>query len=208
MAREISQEKVWDAIAEQWYHFRHQQFKDVAKEIEKLAKLKKGKILEIGCGNCRNLKTFALRGFDCYGIDFSKEILKYAKEYCKKYGFKVKLKKARAEKLPFKRNLFDYILFIATLHHLKPQAQEKAVKEMYRVLKPKGIALVAVWNKKVSKAQEKYISWRVKGKNYWRYYYLFTMPELKKLFEKQGFKILRQRIGKNLIIVVKSLKQK
>ncbi|MCX8194075.1 MAG: class I SAM-dependent methyltransferase [Candidatus Pacearchaeota archaeon] len=203
--KQENQEKVWDAIAEQWYHFRHQQFKDIAKEIKNLAKLKKGKVLEIGCGNCRNLKTFALKGFDCYGIDFSKEMIKYAKKYCKKYNFKVKLKKARAEKLPFKSNSVDYVLCIATLHHLKPHEQAEAVKEMQRVLKPNGIALVAVWNKKVSKAQEKYISWKIKGKNYWRYYYLFTMPELKKLFEKHGFKILRQRAGKNLIIIVRKI---
>ncbi len=162
----MQQEKVWDAIAWQWYHFRHQQFRDVAQEIKKLVKLKKGKILEIGCGNCRNLKTFALAGFDCYGIDFSKEMLKYAKEYCKKYKFKVNLRKARAEKLPFKSNSFDYMLSIATLHHLKKKEQIKAVKEMWRVLKPKGIALVAVWNKKNKKANEQYISWRVKGKTY------------------------------------------
>lgn len=200
-----NQEKVWDAIAEQWYHFRHQQFKDVAKEIEKIAKLKKGKVLEIGCGNCRNLKTFALKGFNCYGIDFSREMIKYAKKYCKKHKFKVKLKKAMAEKLPFKKNSFDYVLCIATLHHLKPLAQEKAVKEMWRVLKPEGIGLIAVWNKKVSKAKEKYISWKVKDKSYWRYYYLFTISELKKLFEKHEFKILKQRTGKNLILVIRKV---
>lgn len=199
-----NQERVWDAIAWQWYHFRHQQFKDVAKEIDKLAKLKKGKVLEIGCGNCRNLKTLAKQGFDCYGIDFSREMIKYAKEYCEKHGFKVKLKKAFAQKLPFTSNSFDYILNIATLHHLNKQEQEKSVKEMWRVLKSKGLALIAVWNKKGrSNAKEKYISWKVRGKMYWRYYYLFTMSELKKLFKEHGFSIIRQKTGKNLIMLVR-----
>lgn len=200
-----NQEKVWDAIAWQWHHFRHQQFKDVAEEIEKLVKLKKGKVLEIGCGNCRNLKTFAKAGFDCYGIDFSKEMIKYAKEYCKKHEFKVKLKKAIAQKLPFKSNSFDYVLNIATLHHLNKKEQEKCVKEMSRVLKLEGLALIAVWNIKKSKTQEKYISWRAKGKTYWRYYYMFTMPELKKLFKKHGFETLRQKTGRNLIILVRKI---
>lgn len=199
------QERVWNAIAWQWYHFRHQQFKDVAKEIENLAKLKKGKILEIGCGNCRNLKTFAQKGFDCYGIDFSKEMIKYAKEYCKKHGFKVKLKKALAQKLPFKANSLDYILSIATLHHLNKEEQIKSLNEVWRILKPKGITLVAVWNKKMlsTNAREKYISWKVKGKTYWRYYYLFTLTELKNLFKKHGFLIIRQKSGKNLILLVR-----
>lgn len=201
----MQQEKVWDAIAWQWYHFRHQQFKDVAREIEKLVKLKKGKILEIGCGNCRNLKTLAKEGFECYGIDFSREMIKYAKEYCKKHNFKVKLKKARAEKLPFASNSIDYILCIATLHHLKPAEQIKAIKEIQRVLKSKGVALIAVWNRKKEKTKEKYIGWKVKGKTYWRYYYFFSMPELKKLFKKNKFKVLKQKTDKNLIIVVRKI---
>ncbi|MEM4648100.1 MAG: class I SAM-dependent methyltransferase [Candidatus Pacearchaeota archaeon] len=196
------QEKVWDAIAEQWYHFRQKQFEDVSKEIEKLAKLKKGKILEIGCGNCRNLRTFGEKNFECYGIDFSKEMLKYAKKYCKKYNFKVKLKKARAEKLPFKDNSFDYILNIATLHHLNKKQQIECIKEMRRVLKNGGLALISVWNKK-SKKKYNYVPWQVKGKKYWRYYYFFTMSELKKLFKKYGFRILKEIKNKNLILLVK-----
>lgn len=204
-----NQEKVWDAIAWQWYHFRHQQFKDVAIELEKLAKLKKSKILEIGCGNCRNLKTFAQQGFDCYGIDFSKEMIKYAKEYCKKHNFKVKLKKAKAEKLPFKDKSFDYILNIATLHHLKPNEQEKSIKEMWRVLNSRGLAFISVWNikdknKKLKEnIKEKYISWKVKGRTYWRYYYVFTLAELKELLKRNGFSIIRQKTGKNIIMLVR-----
>ncbi|MGB9707974.1 MAG: class I SAM-dependent methyltransferase [Candidatus Pacearchaeota archaeon] len=200
-----NQEKVWDALAEQWYHFRQQHFRDIAKELKKIVKLKRGKVLEIGCGNCRNLKTFAKAGFDCYGVDFSKEMIKFAKKYCKKHGFKVKLKKANAVKLPFPKNSFDYLLSIAVLHHLNKKNQIKAVKEMRQVLKPKGIAFVTVWNKKVSKVKEEYISWQVKSKVYWRYYYLFTMPELKKLFKKSGFKILKQETGKNLILILQKL---
>jgi ubiquinone/menaquinone biosynthesis C-methylase UbiE len=199
------QEKVWDALAEQWYHFRHQQFRDVRAEIGDISNLKPGKILEIGCGNCRNLIGFAKSGFDCYGIDFSKNMLKYAREYCKKYDFKVKLKKARAEKLPFKKESFDYVLSIATLHHLKRDEQELAVKEMRRVLKPKGIALITVWNKGIRSlfVKEKYMTWTVKGKAYWRYYYLFTPFELKRLLKKRGFGIIMCGRGKNIIVVAR-----
>lgn len=201
-----NQEKVWDAIAEQWYHFRQQQFKDVKEEIEKLIKLKKGKILEIGCGNCRNLKDFAKAGFVCYGIDFSRKMLKFARLYCKKYGFKVILKKAKVESLPFKNNTFDYLLAIAILHHLKPRQQIKAVKEMYRVLKDDGLALISVWNKK-SKLKEEFVPWKIKNKIYLRYYYFFSLEELKKLFYEEGFKILKEKVNKNIVIIVKKIKK-
>ena len=42
-----SQEKIWDAIAEEWNRFRQKQ---VAEAIEFL-KDKKGKILDLGCGS-------------------------------------------------------------------------------------------------------------------------------------------------------------
>jgi len=199
------QEKVWDALAEQWYHFRHQQFRDVGAEIKDVSAMKPGKILEIGCGSCRNLLPFAKAGFDCYGIDFSKNMLKYAREYCKKYDFNVVLKKACAEKLPFPDSSFDYVLSIATLHHLNRNEQEMAVKEMARVLKPKGIALIAVWNKGLSSlfVKEKYITWTVKDKVYWRYYYLFTPFELKRLLKRHGFEIMMCGRKKNIIVVAR-----
>ena len=201
----MEQEKVWDALAEQWYHFRQQQFRDVKAEIGDISNLKPGKILEIGCGSCRNLLPFAKQGFDCYGVDFSKNMLKFAKEYCEKYDFKVNLKKARAEELPFQDSSFDYILSIATLHHLNRKEQEAAVKEMARVLKPDGIALITVWSKFPMSifVKQKYISWTVKGKAYHRYHYLFTPFELKRLLKRHGFRIIACGRKKNLIVVAK-----
>lgn len=199
------QEKVWDALADQWYHFRQQLFRDLADDIEKISSMKPGKILDIGCGNCRNLLPFAKKGFDCYGIDFSNEMLSSAGRYSKKYGFKVKLKNALAEKLPFPKSSFSYCLSIALLHHLDKKAQEKAVKEMHRILKPKGIALIAVWNKYPLSifVKQRYIKWTKTGKTYYRYYYFFTVRELRKLLEKNGFEIVRQKSRKNIIIVAR-----
>jgi len=206
--QKMNQEEVWNALAEQWYHFRQRPFRDVASEIEKLSrKLAKGKILDIGCGNCRNLLPFSKKGFECYGIDFSSGMLKFAKHYCKKYGFKVKLKKARAEKLPFKSNSFDYVLNIATLHHLKKPEQEKAVKEMYRVLKPHRIAFITVWNKFPLSLfiKNRYEKWTKKGQAYYRYYYLFTPWELKSLLKKHGFEIIKSTCKKNIIFIVRKI---
>lgn len=203
-----SQEKVWDGIAEQWHHFRQKPFSDIVVEIENMTKnFRDGKILEIGCGNCRNLLDFAKADFDCYGIDFSSEMLKYAKEYCKKHKIKVKLKKARAEKLPFKKEYFDYILCIATLHHLNKKEQEKSVKEMNRVLKHGGLAFITVWNKFPLSlfVKEKYENWTRKGKPHHRYYYLFTVWELKKLIRKYGFKIIKTRVGKNISLFARKI---
>ena len=87
----MEQKKVWDAIAEQWYHFRQKPFRDIAKELEKLSEKEKGKILEIGCGNCRNLLVFAKKGFECYGLDFSEKMLEFAKLFCEKHKIRYKI---------------------------------------------------------------------------------------------------------------------
>ena len=81
------------------------------------------------------------------------------------------------------------------LHHIeKAKAREKSLKEMYRVLKPKGIAFITVWNKLqwkfFFKPKDDYIGWTIKGKTYYRYYHFFSYWELKRLLKEAGFRII------------------
>jgi len=206
----MEQKKVWDAIAEQWYHFRQKPFRDIAKELEKLSEKEKGKILEIGCGNCRNLLVFAKKGFECYGLDFSEKMLEFAKLFCEKHKIKVRLKLGVAEKLPYQNNFFDYCLSISLLHHLETkEKRRKAVEEMFRVLKPNGLAFVSVWNLFPLSlfVKNKMVKWQKEGKVFYRYYYLFLPFELKNLLRKAGFKVLRSSklFGKNIWFLAKKL---
>ena len=206
----MEQKKVWDAIAEQWYHFRQKPFRDIAEELEKLSKKEKGKILEIGCGNCRNLLVFAKKGFECYGLDFSEKMLEFAKLFCEKHKIKVRLKLGVAEKLPYQNNFFDYCLSISLLHHLETkEKRRKAVEEMFRVLKPNGLAFVSVWNLFPLSlfVKNKMVKWQKEGKVFYRYYYLFLPFELKNLLRKAGFKVLRSSklFGKNIWFLAKKL---
>ena len=69
-----SQQKIWDLIAPNWNNFRQ-------KPLRELYKLnwKKGKILDLGCGNSRNLLPF--KQLQCYGLDFSKNMLKESRKF-------------------------------------------------------------------------------------------------------------------------------
>ena len=206
----MEQKKVWDAIAEQWYHFRQKPFRDIAEELKKLSEKEKGKILEIGCGNCRNLLVFAKKGFECYGLDFSEKMLEFAKLFCEKHKIKVRLKLGVAEKLPYQNNFFDYCLSISLLHHLETREERrKAVEEMFRVLKPNGLAFISVWNLFPLSlfVKNKMVKWQKEGKVFYRYYYLFLPFELKNLLRKAGFKVLRSSklFGKNIWFLAKKL---
>ena len=195
----MNQQQVWNEIAKSWNNFRQKPIK----ELEKL-NWKKGKILDIGCGNCRNLLPF--KHLDCYGIDFSREMLEQAKKFSQKNNLKVKLKLSSAEKLPFKNNYFDYVLAIAVLHHLKNP--ETAVKEIHRVLKNNGEVYITDWNKLQARflfrRKEVYIPWKQKKQTLYRYYNFIGYFKLKKILKKNNFKISKSNFfGKNIVFLVK-----
>jgi ubiquinone/menaquinone biosynthesis C-methylase UbiE len=204
----MNQQETWNAIAEQWFHFRQKPFHELRGILENAANSwKPGKILDIGTGNARNLLAFANNGFECHGMDFSGEMIKYAKKFSEKKSFKANLIKAWAEKLPYKNNFFDYCLNISVIHHLKKKEQIESLKEMNRVMKPGAKAIITAWNKWQSKFifknKETEIPWNVGGKILPRYYYLFNYFELKSLLKSAGFKIIHSEgMFKRLLIFV------
>lgn len=197
----MNQQEVWDKIAPSWNNFRNKPIKEL-----KNLNWKKGKILDIGCGNCRNLLQF--KNMDCHGIDFSKEMLKQAKKFTEKNNFKVKLKLANMEKIPYDDNYFDYVLAIAVLHHLKNP--ELGVKEISRVLKKDGEAFITDWSKLQSrflfKKKETFIPWKQKDQTLQRYYNFIGYFELKKILKKNNFKILKSKFfGKNIKFLIQKI---
>ena len=201
-----NQEKIWNKIAEQWNNFRNQPEPMVNYFLKKYIN-NSGKIVDLGCGNCRNLIPFS--NFICYGVDFSKKMLKNAEIISKNNSLDIKLYKAELTKLPFKDNFFDYALMLASLHHPKTKdKRKKALEELYRILRKDGTALITVWNKWqlrfLFRRKNSLIPWKIKNKIYHRYYYLFSYFELKRLLRKNNFKILESRFVKgNLIFIVK-----
>ena len=182
-----SQKKVWNAIAPEWYEFKNH----AGEENIKFIKSQKGKILDLGCGAGRNFtKTKA----EIYALDFSPEMIKYAKKKAKQLKIKnIQFFVADAKKLPFEENFFDSALCTALLHCIPTKtARKKAIKELYRVLKPKSKALIGVWNvnskRFKGKRKERLIGWQEIGK---RYYYLYDENEIQNQFKEAGFKIIK-----------------
>jgi ubiquinone/menaquinone biosynthesis C-methylase UbiE len=182
-----TQKQIWNAIAPEWFEFKT----NPGKGVEEFLKNKKGKILDLGSGAGRHLlKT---KG-KLYLVDFSDKMIKLAKKRAKQKNINAEFFVADASKLPFEDNYFDSAISIAVIHCITTKSKrEKAIKELYRVLKPKAQAIVAVWNinsKRFKNApKEKYVGWRDKGK---RYYYLYDEKEIHDLFKKVGFKIKKK----------------
>jgi ubiquinone/menaquinone biosynthesis C-methylase UbiE len=105
----------------------------------------KEKVLEVGCGRGFYLKTLKTiwPNLDITGIDINQKYLDIARKFLGNSD--VKLINGDATRLPFKDNSFDRIIATEILEHIPDD--KKAIAEMYRVLKPDGIAMVTVPNK-------------------------------------------------------------
>jgi len=184
----MNQQKVWDKIANKWKSFRI----NPINEVKEFLKDKKGKVLDLGCGSGRNF--IEKKALKVYGIDFSKKMVKIAKQ--KPYK---KVLQSNAWEIKFPNNFFDYALYISTLHCIPSKAnREKSLAELARVLKPKARAFISVWDKEQpkfkNKGKEIYLKWRFQNKekesHVKRYYKLYTKKEIINLLEKH-FKIIK-----------------
>ena len=192
----MDQNEVWENIASPWKIFRV----NPDKEVVDFFKDKSGKILDLACGSGRN---FIKIDGTIYGVDFSKKMLKYAKEHIKKNNFDVELKNENATKLSFKDTFFDSAIFIRALHCIETEeGREKTLRELLRVLKPKSEALITVWNKDQPRfadlEKDSFIPWEHNGKKFMRYYHLYEKDEFFNLLKKVGFENIKIEDKENI----------
>ena len=194
----------YNAISEGWDQTRQnlwQGFDDF------LPYIKSGdKVLDVGCGNGRLVKLFNNVNVSYTGVDNSQNLLNIAKKNFPEHKFL----DGSALDLPFPDNSFDKILFIAVLHHIPSAAlRQKALKEIYRVLKPGGFIFIMNWHysspkfrsmltkftlaKIIGKSEldfgDVYIGWG--NTEIKRYVHIFTKAEMKKLLKSSGFKVVK-----------------
>ena len=112
-------------------------FEDSGKEL-KIKTNFKGDALEIGFGTMANLIFLNKKGFKCEGLEVSKNSVQRSKKYIKSKKIK-SIKTAlwkNTDKIPFKSNSFDLVVGLQCVYY--NLEFQKFVKEIHRVLKPKG----------------------------------------------------------------------
>lgn len=198
---------VFDQIAESWYRVRHWPL--LREELDALAvRWQGGNLLNIGCAHGPDFLPFS-HGFELWGLDSSPAMLRQAVRYSTKFKFYVNLVAGDALSLPFPDNTFDWAISVAAYHHIRGREErEKAFEELRRVLKPKGEAFVTVWNggqpRFWFKSKEQRVPWRLKEKMVYRYYYLFSYSELRKLLIKTGWEIITMSPEKSYRFPIRS----
>lgn len=158
------------------------------KRISKHLRFKKGqKYLDIGCGGMAYLPIEAAKmGVRAFGVDLSPQAVSNANEFAEKQGVEklTQFKTGNAEKLPFQNNSFDTVSSIAVLEHLVNH--EKAIKEIYRILKKGGRAYITVPNAYLFMPLYTWLPYLIHDKRigHLRHY---SAKSLRKLFEANGF---------------------
>lgn len=100
-----------------------------------------GSVLEIAPGPgyfCIELAR--LGNFQITGLDISKSFVEIARQNAAKAGFKIDFREGNASAMPFKENAFDFVFCQAAFKNFSEPV--KAISEMYRVLKPSGVAVI------------------------------------------------------------------
>ena len=103
------------------------------------------RVLEIGCGLGTDGAQFAKAGADYTGVDLTDAAVELAQKRFELFGLPGAFRTADAERLDFPDDSFDIVYSHGVLHHTPDTAG--AVKEVHRVLKPGGRAVVMLYHR-------------------------------------------------------------
>ncbi len=193
--------RTYNAIAENFDVTRNYPWPDIKKFSEILSPGQL--VLDLGCGNGRDLRFLEEKGMKVIGLDISAGQLASVQ---KRANDSPLLVIGDVVQLPLRDDTADAILLSAVLHHI-PQAGERvmALKEAYRCLKSGGLCLAGVWSAEQKKfkgnlAQAKIefqhdwepgdilLDWKMPdGRVFQRYYHLFTEKEFGRLLASTEF---------------------
>ena len=112
---------------------------------EYLDNMEGGKLLDIGCGPGVMVKYAINHSFEFYGIDVAKNMIDQCSEMfedIKSAHFFV----GEIEKIQYPENFFDVVTAMGVVEYIDDDII--AIKEMYRVVKPGGIIIITLPNKR------------------------------------------------------------
>jgi SAM-dependent methyltransferase len=103
------------------------------------------RVLEIGCGLGTDGAQFARAGASYTGVDLTEAAVSLARRNFELQNLTGEFRTADAENLDFADDTFDLVYSHGVLHHT-PDAV-RAVREIYRVLRPGGRAVVMLYHR-------------------------------------------------------------
>jgi ubiquinone/menaquinone biosynthesis C-methylase UbiE len=102
-------------------------------------------VLEIGVGMGSLAQLLSVHSGSYTGIDITNFAVKATSERLKAFGLSGRICQMDAEKMSFADATFDYIWSWGVIHH--SSNTQYIIREMHRVLKPGGTAMIMVYNR-------------------------------------------------------------
>jgi SAM-dependent methyltransferase len=102
-------------------------------------------VLDVGCGNGYVLSKYAGAGAHVFGIDLTRQGIDLSRQRFSYLGLQGEFHIANAEELPYEDQSFDCVCSMGVLHHVPDIS--KAIKEIFRVLKPGGRLIMMVYHR-------------------------------------------------------------
>jgi SAM-dependent methyltransferase len=103
-----------------------------------------GRVLDVACGDARDIAALSRKGWEGWGLDPSPLQLRDARKAVAESGWRINLVQGVAEWLPFKPGVFDSLICKSALDHFADH--DGAVRGFARVLRPEGRAVVSFNN--------------------------------------------------------------
>jgi len=144
--REKNETPEFSALLHEYHHYSHK------------------KVLDVGSGNGYVLGKYAQFGAQVYGVDLTLTGVELCQRRFEYQGLRGHFCMGNAEELPFPGSVFDCVCSMGVLHHT-PNI-ERAMGEVFRVLKPGGRLILMVYHRNSALYQFKF-RWmnRVTGKS-------------------------------------------
>jgi len=202
-----SSEETWNTIAQSFDRTRRKPWKQCIDFINTLTKT--NIVLDLGSGNGRHLIPLAKHCKKAVAVDISRELLQITQHKVTENNLNnVVLLHSDVVNIPVKNNSVDALLFIASLHNIKGKENRiQSLKEIRRILKNNGKALISVWSRWQDKYRRQFfkkwlkqnnggefgdinIYWKQHGLNIPRFYHLYSKREFISDLKKADLEIL------------------
>ena len=152
--------------------------------FRRIPDIKKGTVLDVGCGNGNYLYFLKINGWDCYGTEINDLMID---RMVNKLGLKIF--KGELYNIDFQERYFDVITFWGSLEHMSDPS--KVLEKTYKLLKVGG--KVIIWLNNIESFEARVF------KRYWHHlevpthYYQFSPATLTNLLKCNKFKIEKVR---------------
>jgi len=145
------------------------------------AKTRRGRALDIGCGEGRHSVAFAQRGFDAVGVDLEPKALARARAAAKGVGAQPLFLQANVFALPFSPVAFDVVMDYGCLHHVRRSDTRRYLDQVVPMIKPGGYFLLSCFSTKFKHHpnERRTRNWLVHAGHYDRF---FRREEFRSLF--------------------------